>query len=258
MKRIYHKVLKFMFAAALFLMFIQTNIYAAGEEIIFSQDEQTNIVPVNSTAEWGNFDGEILFKTDFESDTPGVRPTSIVSTGLDTDSIVCTANSNNNTTQHVNFKRRLRAQFPNNAKNSGILYIDFDAMVTEGYLSVGLLYSDSMTTYHKWIFGMQGPTNTGYLTWQTLNGVPPYYPTDVFKEKGTSTEISFIANIWRSYRLKVDIENSSVTLFVDGVETEMITSYEYFDTSTLIGGVVFRDEYSPNESYIDNIKIHWK
>lgn len=256
MKKVFQKVVKFILAAALFLVLSQESTWASGEEIIFSQDNQTNLVPVNSTAAWEEFDGSALFKTDFESDTPGGRPTSIGSTGTAADTTVCAAGSNNNTTQHVNFNKRLRAEFPNNAKNSGVLYIDFDAMVTDGHLSVGLLYSDSMTTYGKWIFGMPAANGTEFFTWQTLNGVPPTHPTDTFKKKGTTGPIPFSANVWHSYRLKVDIDNSSVTLFVDGVESETITGYEYFGPSTSIGGVVFRDENSINEAYIDNIKIY--
>ena len=216
----------------------------------------TSVVALEET----KAEGIVLFETDFESDVPGDNPTSISYTGTSADSTVCASGSNDNTTQHVLFQRRLRALFDSNAKNSGILYVNFDAMATGGYLSVSLLYSDSTTTYGKWIFGMPTTSNDGFFTWQMLNGVPPISPTATFKKKGTTEIIPFAANTWNNYRLKIDIDNSTVTLFVDGIESETITGYEYFDSTTLIGGVGFRNEiFNPNNNaYIDNIKIHWE
>lgn len=203
-------------------------------------------------------EGEVLFQTDFESENPGSNPTSIIATGTVDDSTVLSSGSNNDT-KHLLFKKRLRALFDNNAKDSGILYVDFDAMATEGYLSVSLLYSGSTTTYGKWIFGMPKTDGAGFLTWQELNGIPPEAPTATFKKKGTTELIRFSQNTWNSYRLKVDIDHSSVTLFVDGVESGTINNYEYFGgLYSAIGGVGFRNDNSDNNTYIDNIKIHWE
>ena len=204
----------------------------------------------------------IIFSTDFESeiDEVGSKPRSIPLYNKDA-AIVCTAGNNNgengNTTKHIKLDKRVTPNFNKVSISSGVFYIDFDAMATKGYMSVGLINSSSASG--KWIFGMPDVGETEYGAWQAYGGIPPGDPSETFKKKGTNETFSFFENTWNSYRLKVDVDNSAVTLFIDGVESDVISGYTYFGGANEgITGVVFRNDYSKNNNvYIDNIKIHW-
>lgn len=198
---------------------------------------------------------DIIFYTDFESDVVGsltssgsIKPQSSVS------AIVCAGDTNDNATQHLKLDKRVYAEF--SSISSGIFYIDFDAMSSAGYMSVGLVNASSASA--KWIFGMPATDGSPYGTWQKLNGIPPTNPSATFKKKGTAETIPYKVNTWESYRLKVDVDNAAVTLFVNGIESDTIKNYEYFGGSNeAITGVVFRNDSTTTQVYLDNIKIHW-
>lgn len=194
-----------------------------------------------------------LFETDFENDTVGEGAKALKGFSGDSSSEKAgiveqgTAESGNETKYFDTYgkaNQRFRMIF-DEAVSSGKFVAEFDLNAGLGSAALGILYSSDLNTYAKWpVFCQIRQKNStavvkGYL--EANAGTPP---TDIegktvtFTKASDGENLTFTANTWQHYRVDLDIDNGSVTVYVDGVKSAVMTGYKYFKDSP-IGGLAF-------------------
>ena len=218
-----------------------------------------------------------LFETDFENETVGAAPKTVLGGNLRVPSAsqhgkIYEDKGNKYFDTKGGTYQRIRTWF-NEDVSSGTIVAEFDLNPGIGQVALGMLYSgnpNSVTTYEKWPLFLTNQSKNyvikGYTSLaKNESGTAVAPPTDIdgktatFKKFANDEDMTFKPDTWQHYKVKLDIDNSAVTAFVDGVESATVTGYDYFKTQS-IGGLGFYVNRNSSQTDVsamfDNIKIY--
>lgn len=218
-----------------------------------------------------------LFETDFENETVGAAPKTVLGGNLRVPSPTQHGKIyENNGNKYLDTKggtyQRFRTWF-NEDVSSGTIVVEFDLNPGIGQVALGMLYSgnpNAVTTYEKWPLFLTNQSKSyvinGYTSLAKNDaGAAVAPPADIagktvtFKKLANNDNLTFKEDTWQHYIVKLDIDNSAVTAYVDGVESATVTGYDYFKTQS-IGGLGFYVNRTTAQADLsamfDNIKIY--
>ncbi len=200
---------------------------------------------------------EALLEDSFDSYEAGNAVTSIKgnngSSASTASDIAAAADASKGKVAEIKSGAKLGAVFNGGkAMSSGKMVLEFDGNLVAGNLWFSLLYSGSLGTRAKWFAG----SDLNGLCTITKNATTPGSSVDGYQKFKDSddNDISFIPNGWAHYKFEVDIDNGSVTAYMDDKVSNTVTGYTYIKNNTIAGIGIYNA--SQGSRYIDNLKIY--
>jgi len=209
---------------------------------------------------------DILIDLNFDNETLGEVPTTLNTRGnvpcTDTNVAQVVQRSEGDLGIQLGNWSLVQRMF-NGSISSGVFYIEFDVNPGNGGVNVSLVYSETPTVYRKYVLATDRTYRNVYIQKSTVSSSPTEAGEGkiTFTAKNPGETVEFVPGQDNHYKLKIDIDNQTVTAYINNVESEPVSGISYIGgTNPAIGGIAIystrSESATDNYAVIDNIKVY--